>query len=230
MRPNQYAVLTGDLVGSSRLAGEHSAQAMEWLRKVAMEFSELHPQSVIGKLDTFRHDSWQMLMKIPQLSLRAAVFLRAALMRNSESGNRGLQYDTRISIGIGGAEYIAETRVSDSRGDAFTISGKNLDAMKPARLEIGCHGCIPSGFGMLRTSVALLDCVVTDWTPREALAVYGALKGLTQEEIAESAPANTHTGKVVTRQAIADSQRRAHWRTVGRVLEEIENSKLWDLQ
>jgi hypothetical protein len=36
----------------------------------------------------------------------------------------GIKYDTRLSIGIGSVDFVAENRISDFRGLAFTLSGR----------------------------------------------------------------------------------------------------------
>ncbi len=68
-----YAVLTGDIVNSSKLTSSQSTNAMQWLRDAAKRFGILYPQSIYGELDTFRHDSWQILMVRPELSFRLSV-------------------------------------------------------------------------------------------------------------------------------------------------------------
>ncbi len=227
MKTKRYAVLTGDVVNSSKLTSEQSAKAMQWLRDAANKFTYLYPESIIGELDTFRHDSWQMLMAEPSLSLRAAVYLRVSLMRHS---GKSVLYDSRVSIGVGDVETIDESRISNSRGPAFTISGKNLDAMERTRLTYEVQKEVPVAFALLgRAAVPLLDCLITDWTPTVARAVHGSLERLTQEKIAELLPPNPRTGRPVTRQAVADSLERGHWGTVeeGLTLTETDNN-LWN--
>ncbi len=228
MKTKRYAVLTGDIVNSSKLTSDQSSKAMQWLRDAVEKFKTLYPNSIIGELDTFRHDSWQMLMADPSLSLRAAVYLRVSLKRHSL---KNVLYDSRISIGVGDVEAIAESRISDSRGPAFTISGKSLDAMERTRLTCEVQGEVPIAFTLLgRAAVPLLDCLVTDWTPTVARAVHGSLERLTQEKIAELSPPNPRTDKPVTRQAVADSLERGHWGTVEEVLKLMEaESRLWSL-
>lgn len=223
-----YAVLTGDLVKSSKLTSDESQEAVQWLRDAVKKFESLHPQSISGELDTFRHDSWQMLMTQPVLSLRAAIYFRTALKLHSD---KKAKYDTRISIGVGEVQAIAEARVSDSRGPAFTISGKNLDTMDRNRLVCEAQDKGSTGFAVMgRVAVPLLDCVVSDWTSTEAHAVHGTLEGLTQENIAQLLPPNSRTGKAVTRQAVSDSLERGYWGTVENVLDAIEgDGKLWSL-
>ena len=222
-----HAVLTGDLINSSKLSGDQSMQAMQWLREAAASFGAMHPGSIYGELDTFRHDSWQLLMTSPAYSARAAVYVRASLKLHTEGK---VKYDSRVSVGVGAVEAIAESRISDSRGAAFTISGKNLDAMERARLVFEAQGGEQAAVALLGDAVIpLLDCVVTGWTAREAHAIKGTLDGLTQEKVAELLPPNPRTENPVTRQAVADSLERGFWPTVYDALAGIEKSKLWGL-
>jgi hypothetical protein len=218
-----YAVLTGDLVKSSRLTAEQSRSAMDRIRELAKEFEGANRGATIGLVDTFRHDSWQWLLAEPILGLRAAVFMRAGLRVLSDGKTK---FDTRIAIGIGTAETISKRRISDSRGLAFTLSGKALDAMKDGRLAYASADESASAEGWLSDGIApLLDCIVTDWTAAEARAVHGALLGLTQEQTAERWPVVETTGKRPTRQAINKTLTRAHWATVDGALTWLEKSK-----
>jgi len=215
-----YAVLSGDLVKSSRLTADQSRSAMARIRELAKEFESVHQGATIGQVDTFRHDSWQWLLSKPCLSLRAAVFMRAGLRVLSDGKTK---FDTRVAIGIGTADSISKRRISDSRGPAFTHSGKILDSMKDRRLAYASADESNSATDCLASGVVpLLDCIVTDWTPAEARAVHGALMGLTQEQTASKWPVVEATGKKPARQAIAKALARAHWTTVESVLKSVE--------
>jgi hypothetical protein len=217
-----YAVLTGDLVKSSRLSSEKSTDAMGCLKNTANDFAKHFPEAIVGQMDTFRHDSWQMLMKKPALAFNAAIFLRTALKLKSDAETK---YDTRICIGIGQVELIDEQRVSNSRGPAFTHSGRGLDEMNDECLKLVAGEDAPVLFnGVSHMAIPLLDCIIGDWTPTESRAVYGMLTGLTQEETARNWPVHEKTGKRPTRQAIGDSLKRAHWRTVHAVLHWLETN------
>jgi len=216
----KYAVLTGDLVKSSSLTSEKSKKAIERLKKLSTEIDEFNPGTVIGQIDTFRYDSWQLLLENPESCLKIAVFIRVGLKMESDTKTK---YDTRISIGIGGVETLAKKRISNSRGPAFTYSGKGLDTIggqylafmygnqKNILLSVLKHGLIP-----------MLDCIVGDWTAKESRAIYNSIKGLTQEETAQKWPPDKKTGKTITRQAVGDALIRAHWNEVNKVLEWIE--------
>ena len=207
-----YAVLTGDLVKSSRLSSEMSSRAMGLIKDGALKFAEIQPGSVIGKVDTFRFDGWQLLLGKPELALHAALFLRSILKMESNSLSK---FDTRVSIGIGPVESIVEEKVSDSRGAAFTVSGKALDSVGNKKLEFSTSIDFDHPWKSLEKGIVpLLDCVVSEWTPPESRAVYGALMGWTQEEAAGKWPRLESNDKQITRQAVADSLTRANWHTV----------------
>jgi len=211
-----YAVLTGDLVESSKLSAEASNAALDLLRDAVRQFGETHPGSVSLPLDSFRHDSWQLLLERPELALRAAVFLRASL-KMASSPEASL--DSRIAVGLGTVETVSEDRVSRSRGPAFTHSGKALDAMGDARIAWARAGRADSAAALLAgAAVPLLDCVVNGWTAKESRAVHGTLAGRTQAQIAEGWPLEA-ADKPLTRQAISDSLRRAQWSRVETALE-----------
>lgn len=211
-RSKVYAVLTGDLVKSSRLSPVQSKRAIGWLRSATKEFEKSFRGTVEGALDSFRHDSWQLLLKKPALAIRAALFLRAALKMQSDGETK---YDTRIAIGIGPVESIAKERISNSRGRAFTLSGQTLDAIKAERLAIARdHGddCLARGV------VPLLDPLVNEWSAIESQAVYGALRGWTQEYSAAHWQVEGDE-KPPTRQAITQALQRANWNILLSVLE-----------
>jgi hypothetical protein len=195
---------------------------MALLKKKADEFERVHKGSVVGHIDTFRHDSWQLVIQRPALALRAAVFLRSAIKMLADARTK---YDTRISIGIGGVEFLSKQRISDSRGPAFTKSGKGLDTMDGRCLVFVAEGEPAAVWQWIGHAVTpLLDCVVSDWTPTESRAVYGALKGWTQEETAKNWKIDNDNGVRPTRQAVTASLDRAHWNTVESILVWVEKT------
>ena len=122
-------------------------------------------------------------------------------------------------------DAVARRRVSDSRGPAFTRSGKGLDAMADGRLAYApADDSAPAGLWIARGIVPLLDCIVGGWTAAESRAAAGALMGWTQERTARQWPANETTGRRPTRQAVCDSLKRAHWPAVESVLKTVEES------
>jgi len=214
-----YAVLSGDLVRSSKLSVEQSRGAIQQLKRAVAEFEKNFHGAIQEELDSFRNDSWQLLMKRPELAIRATVFLRASIKMQSDATTR---YDTRIGIGIGTVDSISKRRISDSRGAAFTLSGKALDGMNSQRLAYAAQDgrggdCISHGV------IPLLDCIISDWTAIESRAVYGVLRGWTQEGSAAHWPTEKNNAPP-TRQAVAEALRRARWGVIEKMLEWLEGS------
>lgn len=178
---SQYGVLTGDLVGSSKLSPTELRDAIKVLRKGAAEFDTAFPNSVWGDLDVFSGDGWQLLLRRSDLSLRAAIFLRCKV-----KGVEGLKLDSRVALAWGqiDEETVNPKRVSEASGKAFTASGRALSGMpKRRRFDLGVTD---SGFEMnfLGVSMGLLDELAGHWTTRQAQVLALTLLNKNQEDVA----------------------------------------------
>lgn len=207
-----YAVLTGDIIGSTKLGPERLEDAISLLRRLAKEFEHTHPESVVGQPDVFRGDSWQLCLKRPSLAVTAAVFIRA--------GFKADDLDTRIGIGLGTVDRLHSERISESSGPAFAHSGRTLDKLGKHRalaldgagyLDVG--GYARSPVDPLIAGVGLLDAHIARWTQREAVAVYGALRKLSQDKIAALPQALTQKGTAPSQQTIQKALSRIYWST-----------------
>ncbi len=197
-------VITGDIVHSSRLETQHRKHLYEVMKNVATEVYEFFHEAIPLEPDIFSGDSWQILVSRPEKALDVALFYRAGI----RAGMEPLRVDTRVSIGLGNIEFLPEERVSQGDGEAYRLSGRALEEIKghqrmvfvfPERLDCTLLRAI-------KTIVYLCDTVVMRWTPRQSLAVKGAIKGLSQEEIATSWP-----GGGISQQAVAQHLSRAGW-------------------
>ena len=177
--PEPCAVLTGDLVRSSRLTAADLDRAMAALARGADQAAGWgdHP----GRFTRFRGDGWQCLAPSPPLALRTALILKAHLRRE------GRQFDTRIAIGVGAAELPAAGDLAAASGPAFRRAGHGLDTMRrSARLAIGWQDP-PADAAKVRAIVALADEIARRWTPAQASVLVGSLTpddGRSQGEVA----------------------------------------------
>ncbi|MCC7568801.1 MAG: hypothetical protein KO463_04210 [Candidatus Methanofastidiosa archaeon] len=208
----RYAVLTGDIVGSRKLSAEQLDAVRTRLDWCAGRLNRLTANLVHGRVDVFRGDAWQMLLTEPARALRAAFYARAALLAFEDC-------QTRIGIGIGPVDRIAEDRISQSMGEAFVLSGRALDEMKPGR-KLAIE--LPEGFGdasnWLGVLLRLCDALAGHWKPRQAEAVLGALEGLTQAQIAE------RLDPPVSQQAVAKALSGGDWSAIEAALERFETA------
>jgi len=210
-----FAVMTGDIVASSRLSSEDRRKLPGILKQAFKEIAHKYPNLASQSIDVYRGDSWQLVLTDPTVSLTAAVLFRASVIAASPSAVR---IDTRLAIGIGTVDYQPPNRVSEGNGEAYRESGRALDSLKgSARMKYVIAEPIEKP-PLLDTTVELLDAIIQEWTIPQALAVRWGLLGLTQLMIAKQWP------KRIAQQTIARHLARAHWPAVADALEAVENS------
>lgn len=178
MKP-QAAVLTGDLISSTKAPPEAADSAIAQIEAIASQLQD------VASFTRYRGDGWQLYLEKPGLALATALLIFAKLRALG-----GLE--SRISIGLGGA-YLSSGRnfhnvqtISAANGTAFVFSGQTLDLMpKNRRLVI-------SGEGVDRLHsrlVALIDDRIFRWSQEQAQVAALALAPkppTTQLEIAEN--------------------------------------------
>ena len=153
-------VLSGDLVGSTRLGRDVTDHALAALAAAAGDVSGwVH---VDTRFTRFRGDGWQIfLAEQPGLCLRAALYLSARL----RSAGAGLA--SRIAVGIGPVDRVGPGDLSDAAGAAFEISGRSLDGMdRTERLVISGDGVTPWHQGAFETA----DWMIRRWSREQAEA------------------------------------------------------------
>lgn len=208
----RYAVLTGDIVDSSKLSKADRQALPATIKRAAGETRKTFPEAVPLDIEVFRGDSWQLLVSDPIRSLRISLFFRACFRSGKERG-RGL--DTRIAVAIGGIDFVPANKVSEGDGEAYRASGQALEELAAGRFLtlVGADFLQQNALDVL---TGLVDAVVQDWTGKQARAVAGALRGWTQEKIAASWP------ETISQQAITKHLGGAHWGAVKEALDFFE--------
>jgi len=204
---SQYAVLTGDIVGSSRLVDSERVRLHDILisssKRVVERFTDLVPM----KPEIFRGDGWQFVVTDPSKALRVGLFFRASI----RASMRQKRIDTRISIGIGTIDFLPRNNVSGGDGEAFRLSGEALEKLhKSHRMAILLPHMPESDMGVaLDVIIKLIDLQAVNWTESQARAISGALVGLKQEAIAKEC-----FDKKITQQSVAQHLDRAGWNSI----------------
>lgn len=206
------AVLTGDVVHSTRMTGKARRRLHDALYSTSGELREHFCGLVPYDVDIYRGDSWQLLVSAPHKALRVALYFRSRLRSHFESD----KVDTRVAIGVGSVDFLPEKGVSTGDGDAFRRSGWAFE-------ELGRTGRMAfSGDGpharCLDVAVELVDFPASHWTARQAYAVSQALLELTQEDIADG-----WIERAITQQAVAQHLSRAGWHAVDTALSFFED-------
>lgn len=213
-----YAVVTGDIVGSSRLADAERARLHRVLTLGSKTLQNHYPGQIPYAIDIFRGDAWQLLLKDPSLALRAGLAYRVYI----RVGMQSRRVDTRMGIGVGRVSYLpAEGGVSSADGEAFRLSGEALEGLGTGKRMAFLAGEalseeLSQAFDVI---VQLIDVLAFDWTVRQAQAVAGALWGWTQERIGGSWPQGA-----ISQQAVGQHLDRAGWEGVESALTFFEHT------
>jgi hypothetical protein len=213
-----YAVLTGDIVQSTRLSVDQLQKLGQLLGVIGKELSRW--PSVPLPLSQYRGDSWQLLLSDPRQALRVSLYVRASLRSHFEKQ----RMDTRVAIGIGPIDFLPGNRVTEGNGPAYRLSGAGLSKMGwrrlyiPSAVDINKTGLHKRQIDDVQVMLDLVDFIVQHWTPAQATGVLGALRGWTQERIAQEWPV-----KPITQQGVANHLRRAGWDAVESALKWFED-------
>lgn len=155
------AVLTGDIVASSKMSPAELARVRETVLGVRVPLEAWDKAAVLGAPEFFRGDSWQLVLAKPGLLLRACLLVRGRLK------GAGLG-DTRIAVGVGPVASVNEERVSLSTGEAFELSGRALDGMKNERMVLAMAASFGAAGDFAAAAMRLCDAMFAGWTARQA--------------------------------------------------------------
>ena len=174
------AVLLGDVVGWSQLPRESRRIITDTLLKDA--FSQVrrhidpHPRAGEETFEIFRGDSFQGIIFRAAHALRAALFIRAALLSARSDGNRT---DCRLAIGVGPLEYRPARRVGEMDGEAFRAASRGMELLvkRNQRMSLQIAPAVSSGtpgntIGReLMTELLLTDAIIQNWNATQAEAM-----------------------------------------------------------
>lgn len=165
------AVLTGDIVNSTKLLSE---QEEELFRRLRQDVLKAYPHEI------YRGDSFQVFMAKPQEALTVALACRALAIQFTGMGE--LDFDMRLSIGIGKVA-LPISDLGTAKGDAFLLSGRLFDTLKDKgrRLIIGCGDRKADiGFEIMSDYV---DSIFKKMTAKQAEVIAELLNGIAQQQL-----------------------------------------------
>ena len=179
---NIRAVITGDIVGSTKIAGDYK----EVLHRIDYDIKEYHNDRFI--MDIYRGDSFQCISNKPEKGLLLLLLIKAGLKRQStKTGSKETQWDARMSLGIGElAEYPQSDNLREATGDPFTKSGRSLDQMKEKGRLLQVITGVESLDEEVSAVLPMIEVITDKWSTAQADAVYQLLlySNITQKEIA----------------------------------------------
>ena len=172
------AVLTGDIVNSTKLLLTQEARLIKALGEVLGNFGgkrRLH--------EFYRGDSLQIYLDDPAEALRMALVCRALAIAVTGNEETEVVSDIRISIGIGEVKLPIH-QLGIAKGDAFIRSGRRFDELQQSeqRLAIGCG--VPLADIGFQVMADYLDSIFKGMTAKQARVIQELLQGTTQQQLA----------------------------------------------
>ena len=168
-----YAVLTGDVVGSSAIVAQGAEALLQAISIAAASVAGALPRALYGGFDIYRGDSFQGILMRPSAALEAAVVFRASLRSTSAGWARSAVLDARIAVGIGPVSFLPSPheRPSLGQGEAFVRSGELIDRMKAGDDRLLIETPLAGLNEELAGGCALLDALIRGWSARQSAAV-----------------------------------------------------------
>ncbi|WP_034917423.1 SatD family protein [Gillisia sp. CAL575] len=181
------AVLTADLIDSSLYEEKVLQEVLDTLKQEFERIIGEYKEEDI-RLQIYRGDSFQGIIKNPEDALKIALQIKTAINRihfKETVKNRAYSKiaDFKIAIGIGEQELDREA-ISESNGPAFQFSGRSLDEMKTENRKTKLKTDFEEINDEFNTSLFLLDTITDKWSTASAEVVYYLLKDLKEREVA----------------------------------------------
>ncbi len=180
------AVLSGDLINSSRYEASLLTGVIKLLKQEFLDIISCHPKTDIT-FSIYRGDSFQGVIEDPKIALAAAMQIKTAVTKyiDKKEGakNKAPLADIRISIGVGKAIYQKKV-LEESNGEAFQFSGRTLDAMKSEGSKMALTTSNLEINEEFKVSFKFLDAITDRWSTASAEVVHYLLKGHTEQQIA----------------------------------------------
>ncbi|TVZ28484.1 SatD family protein [Gillisia sp. Hel_I_86] len=208
------AVLTADLIDSSLYEEKVLQEVLDTLKQEFEGITREYDQDQV-RLQIYRGDSFQGIIKSPENALQIALQIKTAINRiHFKETVKNKAYskiaDFKIAIGIGEQELEREA-ISESNGPAFQFSGRTLDEMKTEHRKTKLKTDFEEINAEFNTSLFLLDTITDKWSTASAEVVYYLLKGLKEREVAEA----IH----ISQSAVNQRKKAAGWDAIAVLLE-----------
>ncbi len=155
------AIITGDIIDSTALTPQEREIMLQALTAIPETLTPIAPRLVV---EIFRGDSFQVYVPEPQMAVEVAIGIRAWL-RSQKMFSPNTILDARLAIGIGSIDFESDS-LATSDGEAFRRSGRLLDEMTRARLEISTPW--ESVNDELKVSTAFADDIISSWTESQS--------------------------------------------------------------
>lgn len=180
-----YAVMTGDIIGSTRLS-EIIGRA--WVDLLRDSLENLGKNSLM-RPSIFRGDSFQIATSNADSALKDAIILRLRLISGFKVDKLIPRLDARIAIGLGKIDAPFTERnnynIGEMFGEAFIYSGQLLDKNLKGDRNLLIKSPWPEVDAEMEIHCLVLDRLISRWTEKQCEAVMYKLEGYNLRQIGE---------------------------------------------
>jgi len=166
------AVLTGDIVNSTRIGKVNERKLLKSLQQVL----------AAHLFEFYRGDSLQVFIKEPKQALQIALLCRTAGMSITQN-DMVASSDVRLSIGIGQVNTSVKA-LGNAKGEAFVLSGRAFDEIMhtDTRLVISTANSLANTG--LQVIADYINAIFKVMTSKQAAVIFELLKGESQQQVA----------------------------------------------
>ena len=197
------AVITGDIVNSTKLAAAKEKKLLKILYQV------LAPH----QFEFYRGDSLQVFQKDAGGALRTALLCRTAAISISQQ-EKTVSSDVRISIGIGEVRGIVKS-LRTANGEAFILSGRAFDEIGKTETRLAIATLNPLAAEGLHVIADYLNAIFKVMTGKQATVIFELLRGQTQQVVADK----LKKSKSTIHQHVSSGR----WPEIEKLLQQYEN-------
>jgi len=179
-KPKIFCVITGDVIDSTLL----DAADRKRMNRSMQKLGEVLVQGGyrMNAQETFRGDSFQLVLKESSRVMEVALLLRAYMRGTELEGDQVL--DVRLGIGLGPIEFKAKSQ-NASDGTAYRYAAKALDQTVKKNLA---NIWIKTGFEDLDENLNSInvawETIISRWTVAQSKSMLRALQGYVHQDIA----------------------------------------------
>jgi len=179
-KPKIFCVITGDVIDSTLL----DAADRKRMNRSMQKLGEVLVQGGyrVNAQETFRGDSFQLVLKESSRVMEVALLLRAYMRGTELEGDQVL--DVRLGIGLGPIEFKAKSQ-NASDGTAYRYAAKALDqTVKNNLANIWIKTGIEELDENLNSINVAWETIISRWTVAQSKSMLRALQGYVHQDIA----------------------------------------------
>ncbi|MEO7309622.1 MAG: hypothetical protein ABIX01_04435 [Chitinophagaceae bacterium] len=203
--PKLIAVITGDIIGSSGVAGAKRKKLLAAMTAATAKATIFLPDF---KPEIFQGDSLQgFSAQKKELVLQASLLIIAMIKAKG--------FGIRISIGLGNRTFSTGKSLT-SDGSAFQHSGRNMEELKKKKLMLAIESDSVIWNAEWDVHCVTLNYLLDRWTIQQSEAVVEILLGSTQQAAAKKLR--------IHQSAVQQRLKAAAWPVVQAILNRFETS------